>query len=121
MFFSSLEFRTEAFQTPGESENSDENRVHHPPFIKELEKLMESFTTATKNKPGTVLRHRVLWSKFGHWLKMDDGTTGVEPDFCFQERVSLSDPVPPNSDKVVLPHSKYSVTVVLEQKKKISD
>ena len=82
---------------------------------------MESLTTATKNKPGTALRQRVLWSKFGHWLNMDDGTTGVEPDFCFQERVSLSDPVPPGSDKVVLPHSKYSVTVVQEQKKKISD
>ena len=82
---------------------------------------MESFTTATKeNKSDTVLRQRVLWSKSGHWLKMDDRTTGVEPDFCFQEIVSPYHLVTPRSDAVVLPHSKYSVTVALEQKKKIS-
>ena len=116
-------FHTDAFQAPGPLEKADENKVHHPRFIKELEKLVESFTSATatdESNPDTVLRQRVLWSKSGHWLKMDDGTTGVEPDFCFQERESLSDSVTPRSDKVVLPHSKYSVTVALEQKKKIS-
>ena len=114
-------FHTEAFKTPGPLETSDEKKVHHPRFIKELEKLVESFTTATKeNKSDTVLRQRVLWSKSGHWLKMDDRTTGVEPDFCFQEIVSPSHLVTPRSDAVVLPHSKYSVTVALEQKKKIS-
>lgn len=115
-------FHTEAFKAPGPLETADENKVHHPRFIEELRKLVESFTTATgEDKSNTVLRQRVLWSKSGHWLRMNHGTTGVEPDFCFQERESTSDSVTPRSDKVVLPHSQYSVTVVLEQKKKISD
>lgn len=114
-------FVTEAFRIPGPTEKLDENKDHHPRFIVELKKLVDSFTTAaaTDESYATVLNQRVLWTKSGHWLKMDDGTEGVEPDFCMEEIASPHDSVTPRSDRVVLPHTKYNVTVALEQKKKI--
>lgn len=120
-FFFSLvnlpeEFQTNAFQTSRPSEAQDENKVHHPYFITELGKLVQSATDV-----GLELRQQVYWSKSGRWLKMDDGTAGVEPDFCFVERMGSDDKIVPSNDKVRLPHSKYAVTVALEQKKKIME
>jgi len=50
-----------------------------------------------------------------HWLKIDDETDSTEPDFCLKSR--LLTPLLP----VVAPHSKFGVTVTLEQKKNTSD
>mmetsp|Transcript_12094 Transcript_12094/g.33483 ORF Transcript_12094/g.33483 Transcript_12094/m.33483 type:complete len:411 (-) Transcript_12094:293-1525(-) len=97
--------------------------MHHPRFIDELVKLVVSFNTAAAKDASfaVTLLQRVLWTKSEHWLKMDDGTERVEPDFSFEEMSSREDSVTPNKEKVVLPHSKHVVTVALEQKKQICD
>ena len=114
---------SDAFKGSGPPAASDENKVHHPRFIDELEKLVQSFNaaaTADESYDHRLLQ-RVLWTKSGHWLKMDDGTEGVEPDFSLEEISSQDDKIVPGKDKVIMPHSKFAVTAVLEQKKKISD
>lgn len=55
----------------------DENRIHHPYFLREVAKLVNSALAA-----GRHVHQQLLWTKAGHWLSLDDrNVAGVEPDF----------------------------------------
>jgi hypothetical protein len=111
-------FSTEAFCSPGPEKTKDENKFHHPYFLRELKKLVESATAA-----GIQIKQRVHWSSRGQWLSLDDGrSTGVEPDFCTSElylpgTTLVPDPV----DGAVPPLSKYDVEITFEAKKGFTD
>lgn len=107
---------TEAFQSPGPDPSEDENNVHHRYFLAEMKTLLDSAVAA-----GHSIQQQLLWTKAGHWLKLDDGiSAGVEPDFCsidcFPKSVLVASP----NDICVLP-SKYNVTMCFEQKKRFHE
>ena len=57
-----------AFGSEGPASDADENRIHHPYFLAEVKKLVDSATAA-----GIHIQQRVHWSYQGHWLRLDDG------------------------------------------------
>lgn len=106
-------FQSTAFKTAAPSSDEDENSAHHPYFLLEAAKLVKSAKRAKMQ-----IQQQTYWTKSGQWLKLDDGTAaGVEPDFCttnvFDKKALVRNP----DDGVQVPHSKYEVALVLEQKK----
>lgn len=117
-------FCAEAFQLPGPLESDDENEEHHPRFITELSELVDSFKTAAAQDTSyrITLFQQALWTKSGHWLKMEDRTEGMEPDFSLGEMwLSTDSVVMMGKEKVALPHSKCVAMVALKQKKRTCD
>eukprot|EP00978_Attheya_sp_CCMP212_P004409 scaffold9635_cov85-Attheya_sp.AAC.1 len=117
-FFFSLEspIETTAFDENGPAITADENKDHHPYFLHEIKKLIDSAQLAL-----FPIRQQLFWTKSGHWLRLDDGiSAGVEPDFCTTDHVS-GEPLVASADGVKLPISKYDVTIAMEQKKGFAD
>ena len=107
-----LERTADAFREIGPDASEDEIKVHHPYFLREMEKLVNSASSE-----GWNIRQQLFWTKSGHWLKLDDGiSAGVEPDFCTTDTISGGALVA-SSDKIKLPQSKYDVSIAFEQKK----
>ena len=114
-FFFPLEkaIKTTAFVKDGPSIKADENTTHHPYFLRETKKLIDSAESAN-----IMIHQRVFWTKSGHWLKLDDGiSAGVEPDFCTTDLIAGDPLVAAPSEGVKLPPSKYDVAIAFEQKK----
>lgn len=97
----------------------DENKIHHPYFLREVAKLVNSALAA-----GRHVHQQLLWTKAGHWLSLDDrNVAGVEPNFS----TTAVDTSRKNSDRsqfyVGRPEegtekpSKYDVVLAFEQKK----
>ena len=117
-FFFSLEspIETTAFAANGPASTADENTTHHPYFMRETKKLIDSAQLVK-----FPICQQLFWTKIGHWLKLDDGiSAGVEPDFCTTDHVS-GEPLVASADAVKLPASKYDVTIAMEQKKSFAD
>ena len=105
---------TDAFQSDGPDPSKDENKTHHPYFLGEMKKLVESAV-----KAGRTIHQQLFWSKDGHWLKLDDGVSaGVEPDFCTTDSIPNGELVASAKGKAKPPQSKYDVAIAFEQKKK---
>jgi hypothetical protein len=118
-FFFSLEspIETTAFAENGPASTADENTIHHPYFLRETKKLIDSAELVD-----FTIRQQLFWTKSGHWLKLDDGfSAGVEPDFCTTDHISGEPLVASAADGVKLPASKYDVTIAMKQKKFFSD
>jgi hypothetical protein len=67
---------TTAFEMKGPKSTDDENREHHLYFLCETKKLV-----ALALEAGLTICQQILWTKSGHWLKLDDGSPGVDSDF----------------------------------------
>jgi hypothetical protein len=106
--------KSTAFSVAGPESKEDENKDHHPYFLHELAKLVSS-----AKAQDLKFEQQVYWTKDGHWLSLDDGTPGVEPDFCTAAFESTARNVVPDPDRTSHP-SKYAVTVAFEQKKAFS-
>ena len=105
-----------AFQGVAPGNSKDENSIHHPYFLSEMKKLVDSAVRA-----GLKIRQQLFWTKSGHWLKLDDRySAGVEPDFCTTD-LATGEPFIASLDTVKIPRSKYSVTIAFEQKKSFVD
>ena len=110
---SDTSFEFAAFADDGPDSCEDENKTHHPYFIKQMNLLVEAAIAA--NIP---LAQQMFWSKSGKCMSLDDGHgVGVEPDFCMTAIGDVGSPVPIESKAVKPPQSKYDVTVAMEMKK----
>ena len=110
------EFSTTAFKEKGKTEGDDENKVHHPYFLKQAGVLVKDAIAS-----GMVIKQQLLWTKHGKWLTLDDSpSNGTEPDFSMMALDSGNRCVSTEKDKGP-PSSKYKVSVVLEQKKKFTE
>ena len=106
-------FQCTAFAEDGPDSCEDENKTHHPYFIKQMSLLVDAALAAK-----IPLAQQVFWSKSGKWMSLDDGYgVGVEPDFCMTAIVDAGKPVPIESEGAKPPQSKYDVTVAMEMKK----
>ena len=112
--------KTTAFRTAAPCSSKDENKEHHPYFLRETAKLVKS---ASNGEAPLQMLQQLFWSKSGHWLKLDDapGSAGVEPDFALTGRVSGAPVIPDPEAGTKYPASKYAVTVAFEQKKEFTD
>jgi len=95
-----------AFETTAPCEQDDENTFHHPYFLRELTTLVRDATAA-----GILIQQRVHWSKSGHWMSLDEGKTGVEPDFCTTDAEGEEELVANPVHGANQPFSKYHVAL----------
>ena len=115
---------TTAFREAAPEFGKDEKKVHHPYFLREAAKLVNSAIAA-----GRPISQQLLWTnKTGHWLTLDDrNVVGVEPDFITTD-VDMSRKnadgsqfyVGKEEDGSETP-SKYDIVLTLEQKKVFVD
>ena len=105
---------TTAFSRTAPPADQQENKQHHPYFLKELKTLVDDALLQ-----GVVIRQQVLWTKDGKWLKLDDSVSpGVEPDFSTVEHTDANVPLVTNPDEgTKTPSSKYEVSTAFVQKK----